>query len=60
MSVLFVCVFLFLTSEFSGTGRYGATLFSLSWRASPSELPSELHQLLFELIQSVVGEEKPL
>ena len=52
---LSVSVCLFVTSEFSGMGYCSATLLSPTWRA----LPGGLHRLLLELMQSVVGEEKP-
>ena len=36
--ILCMCVCLFVTSEFSGTGRRSAAPLSPSWRASPGEL----------------------
>ena len=43
-------------TEISGMGGHIATLLTPSWRA----LPGELHKLLFESIQCLVWEKKPL
>ena len=51
-----VCLFVSVISNFSGMGGCSAMLHSSTWTA----LPGELHQLLLELAQRVVREEKPL
>ena len=51
-----VCVCLFVTSEFSGTGHRSAAPLSPTWRASPSELQRQ-H---LRSTQSVLRERKPL
>ena len=51
-----VCVCLFVTSEFSGTGRRSATPLSPTWRASPGEL----QRLHLKLTRCVLRERKPL
>ena len=51
-----VCVYVSVISNFSGTEGHSAMPLSPTWTASPGEL----HQLLLELTQRVVREEKPL
>ena len=55
-----VCVRLsvrvFVTPEFSATGRRSGMLLSLTWRASPGKLC----RLVLQLVSRVVREKKPL